>query len=120
MRVTFSCPVAFINSSFVKSLMSRNLGTFFHCLFKIFNGYSAFSHCATVSKPAASAAKSIPPIPVNKLRCVSFLLILHHFFKSCCHKFIKLCIFRESVFKWDDGIATVKKSTSRRGIFNTT
>ena len=57
--------------SFVRSCMSLKRGTSGQCFSSTAVGYSAHSHWQTVVKPAASAAMSMPPIPVNRLKCVN-------------------------------------------------
>ncbi len=68
--VVVSRPVFSKNASFVTVVMSRNFGTCGQCFFKTSIGKSAHSHWHTVVNPAASAARSIPPIPENRLKCV--------------------------------------------------
>ena len=69
-------PVFSKNASFVKVVISRNLGTSGHRAERTECGKSAHSHWQTVSNPAASAARSRLPMPENRLRWVNVALIL--------------------------------------------
>ena len=77
MTVTVSSPVFSKNASFVKVVISRNLGTSGHRAERTECGKSAHSHWQTVSNPAASAARSRPPMPENRLTWVSWFAILY-------------------------------------------
>ena len=76
MTVTVSSPVFSKNASFVNVVISRNLGTSGHRAERTECGKSAHSHWQTVLNPAASAARSRPPMPENRLTWVNVVLIL--------------------------------------------
>ena len=117
MSVTVFRPVFSKNPSFVKVVISRKRGTAGHRFSKTEVGKSAHSHWHTVSKPAASAAKSIPPMPENRLKCVK-LFTACHLLRNRCHKPVQFCIFRETVYKGNYNVAVKQKSLAGSGLRN--
>lgn len=89
MTVTVSSPVFSKNASFVKVVISRNLGTSGQRFSNTEYGKSAHSHWQTVWKPAASAARSRPPMPENRLTWVRFFVsvVVYLRFLSFGHSF---------------------------------